>query len=113
MLMLLATTRGKQMAGALLNRHRPGDHAGGGWSGSGTMSARADLNPPAVHAARAVAEVQGIIYPKWRLQDWLRFAKRLYRLNSQGRMVLDYDQRIAGALPRAGRRSGVQFMACL
>jgi pimeloyl-ACP methyl ester carboxylesterase len=59
-----------------------------------------------VHAARAVAEVQGTIYPKWRLQDWLRFAKRLYRLNSQGRMVLDYDQRIAEPFRVPGGETG-------
>ena len=57
----------------------------------GTGSAQ----PTWVHAARAVADVQGAIYPDFGLDDWLRIAKRLYRLNNAGRVVLDYDQRIA------------------
>ncbi len=108
MLMLLATTRRAQMAGALLNDIGPVIAAAGlerirGHVGTGGPQ------PTWVHAARAVADVQGIIYPKWKLQDWLRYAKRLYRLNSQGRMVLDYDQRIAEPFRAPGDEVGVNL----
>lgn len=105
MLMLLATARGGQMAGALLNDIGP-DLAPAGLERIGNHVGTGGPQPTWVHAARAVAEVQGVIYPKWRLQDWLRFAKRLYRLNSQGRMVLDYDQRIAEPFRVPGGEAG-------
>lgn len=108
MLMLVAATRRGCLAGALINDIGP-DIAEPGLErirrnvGSGTQ------HPTWVHAARAVAEVQGMIYPKYRLKDWLRLAKRLYRLNSQGRIVLDYDQRIAEPFRAPGGEAGVDL----
>lgn len=108
MLMLLATTRGSQMAGALLNDIGP-EIAEAGLERIRSNVGTSGPQPTWVHAARAVAEMQGQIYPKWRLQDWLRFAKRLYRLNSKGRMVLDYDQRIAEPFRVSGDEAGVNL----
>ena len=108
MLMLLATTRGGQMAGALLNDIGP-EIAEAGLERIRSNVGTSGPQPTWVHAARAVAEMQGKIYPKWRLQDWLRFAKRLYRLNSKGRMVLDYDQRIAEPFRVSGDEAGVNL----
>ncbi|MET0363365.1 MAG: alpha/beta hydrolase, partial [Sphingobium sp.] len=94
MLMLLAATGHGRVVGALINdigplieeegldRIRQNVGNGGGF-------------PTWVHAARAVAEIQGVVYPDYGLEDWLALTKRLYRLNSKGRIVLDYDQRIA------------------
>jgi pimeloyl-ACP methyl ester carboxylesterase len=48
-----------------------------------------------MHAARAVAESNADVYPGYGIEDWLAMAKRLYRLNSAGRIVLDYDMKIA------------------
>jgi pimeloyl-ACP methyl ester carboxylesterase len=56
---------------------------------------RAQSWPTWLHSARYFAEVHGDIYPKWKLDDWLRHAKRLCRLNANGRVILDYDMRIA------------------
>jgi pimeloyl-ACP methyl ester carboxylesterase len=108
MLMLLATTRGGQMAGALLNDIGP-ELAQSGLDRIKSHVGTGGPQPTWVHAARAVAEAQRIVYPKWRLQDWLRIAKRLYRLNSQGRMVLDYDQRIAEPFRVPGGEAGVNL----
>ena len=59
---------------------------------------RASSFPTWMHAARAVAEANGGIYPDWGIEDWLAMAKRLYRLTGAGRIVLDYDLKIAEAL---------------
>ncbi|WP_375381131.1 alpha/beta fold hydrolase [uncultured Sphingomonas sp.] len=74
----------------------------------GMSRIRAQLGRPTVwptwmHAARAVAEGLRDVYPDWSLLDWLAMAKRLYRLNSAGRIVADFDGKIAEAfrLPAA------------
>jgi pimeloyl-ACP methyl ester carboxylesterase len=54
--------------------------------------------PTWVHAARALAEQQGAVYPGFGLVDWIAHAKRLYRLNAQGKIMLDYDPKIAEPL---------------
>lgn len=112
MLMLIASTDPERVAGALINdigptiedagldRIRQSVGTGGG-------------QPTWVHAARAVAEVQGAIYPDFGLEDWLRVAKRLYRLNSAGRVVLDYDQRIAEPFRAPGGEVGVDLWPTL
>lgn len=48
-----------------------------------------------VHAARDLAARNADIYPDWQLADWLAFAKRLCRISPQGRILFDYDPRIA------------------
>ena len=60
------------------------------------MSGAGSGMPTWLHAARALAERQGATsIPAMRIEDWLAMAKRLYRLNSAGRIVLDYDMKIA------------------
>ncbi|MEI6486100.1 MAG: alpha/beta hydrolase [Sphingomonadales bacterium] len=51
--------------------------------------------PTWVHAARDLALRNGGIHPDWTLHDWLEFAKRLCRVGPQGRIIFDYDPRIA------------------
>lgn len=48
-----------------------------------------------VHAARDLAVRNAGLYPDWTLHDWLAFAKRLCRVGPKGRIVFDYDPRIA------------------
>lgn len=107
-LMLLAATGHGRVAGALLNdigpvideagldRIRQNVGTGGGWASW-------------VHAARALAEQQGVIYPDYGLEDWIAYAKRLYRLNSNGRIVLDYDTRLAEPFKVPGGEAGVDL----
>lgn len=51
--------------------------------------------PSWVHAARHAAEVHGHAHPTYDLAQWITLAKRLYRLTMQGRIVPDYDLKIA------------------
>ncbi len=92
--MLIAQAEPLRVVGALLNDIGPESEAVGLGRIRGTVG-RTSSYPTWMHAARAAQESYGEIYPDWRIDDWLDMAKRLYRLTSAGRIVLDYDQRIA------------------
>jgi pimeloyl-ACP methyl ester carboxylesterase len=92
--MLLAATGAQRIAGALLNDVGPQIEAAG-LARIRTYVGKASSWPTWMHAARAVAEANADVYPEYGIADWLAMAKRLYRLNSSGRIVLDYDLRIA------------------
>ena len=49
----------------------------------------------------------------WTLDQWLVYAKRLCKLTPAGRIVLDYDMRIAEPFKRAGRRDRLRPVAGL
>ena len=51
--------------------------------------------PTWLHAARFLAEAQRDRYPDWEIDQWLVYAKRLCKLTPGGRIVFDYDMRIA------------------
>jgi pimeloyl-ACP methyl ester carboxylesterase len=108
LLMLMAATRRGSLAGALLNDIGP-DLAPAGLERIRQNVGNGSTHPTWVHAARAVSEVQGTIFPDYGLQDWLKAAKRLYRLTGQGRIVLDYDQRIAEPFRAPGGAAGVEL----
>lgn len=94
MTMLLALRDSSRIAGALLNDIGP-DVDPRGMARLRAMVGRSQSWPTWLHAARHYAEVKQAIYPKWNIDDWLRHAKHLCRLNQSGRIVLDYDMRIA------------------
>lgn len=48
-----------------------------------------------MHAARALQESHGTVYPHFEIADWLRLAKRTMALGSGGRIAFDYDMKIA------------------
>lgn len=103
--MMIASMRPGEIAGALLNDIGPVIEPKGlerikGYVGTGASY------PTWVHAARGLAETNADIYPRYRLEDWLGMAKRLYRLTSGGRIVLDYDMRIAEPLRLPGGEAG-------
>lgn len=54
--------------------------------------------PTWVHCAWTMAEDNRSVYPHWKLEDWLVFAKRTHRLTPEGRIVPDYDRNIATPL---------------
>lgn len=110
--LLLAATRPGRIMGALLNDIGPVIEQAGldrikGYVGSGGSY------PTWVHAARGLAENSADIYPRYTLEDWLGMAKRLYRLTSGGRIVLDYDMRIAEPLRMPGGEAGVDLWPTL
>lgn len=51
--------------------------------------------PTWTHAARGLEETQGAAYPGYDLADFIAFAKRVMTVSGSGRIVLDYDMKIA------------------
>ncbi|MES2337609.1 MAG: alpha/beta hydrolase [Pseudomonadota bacterium] len=103
--MLLASADRGRIAGALLNDVGPEiDEAG--LTRIRSYVGKNAWHPTWLHAARALAESNADVYPGYALEDWLAMAKRLYRLNSAGRIVLDYDMRIADPFRVPGNESG-------
>jgi pimeloyl-ACP methyl ester carboxylesterase len=51
--------------------------------------------PTWMHAARALEEVHGAAHPAFTLDDWLDMAKRVMAVGQNGRVVFDYDMKIA------------------
>lgn len=108
MLMLLGSTGRERMVGALINDIGPHIDAAG-LERIRTNMGGASSYATWVHAARAIAEVDAAIYPDYDLEDWLAYAKRRFRLTSQGRIVPDYDQRIAEPFRVPGGEAGVDL----
>jgi len=92
--MLLAASGKERIAGALLNDIGPVMETRGLEHIRGYVGRSRDW-PTWLHAARFLAEAQGDRYPGWKLDQWLVYAKRLAKLTSGGRIVFDYDMRIA------------------
>ncbi len=92
--MLMAASGKERIAGALLNDIGPELEARG-LERIRSYVGRSQNWPTWLHAARFLAEAQSDRYPDWEIDDWLVYAKRLCRLNSNGRIVFDYDMRIA------------------
>ncbi len=110
--MLLTGPARERIAGAVLNDIGPELEAAGiarirGYVGRGSSC------PTWLHAARTLAEAQRDIYPHWGLADWLAMAKRLYRVTSAGRIVLDYDLKIAEPFRVPGAETGPDMWQAL
>ncbi len=111
--MLLGTTHREQVAGALLNDIGPDLEAAGldkikGYVGKGGSW------PSWLLAARALRERFADVYPRWSETDWLRHAKRLCRVAANGRIVFDYDPRIAEPFRApGGEKPGVDLWPTL
>ena len=103
--MLLAAAQPGRIAGALLNDVGP-DIEPAGLGRIRASVGKSNTWPTWMHAARAVAEANDDIYPGYAIEDWLAMAKRLYRLNSSGRIVLDYDMKIAEPFRVPGNEAG-------
>lgn len=103
--MLLAAAERERIAGALLNDIGPEIDPAGLERIRGYVG-KSHSWPTWLHAARFFAETQGDIYPDWSLEDWLTFAKRLCRLTPAGRIVFDYDMRIAEPFKLPGPVTG-------
>ena len=110
--MLLAAAEPGRFAGVLLNDVGPEIEP----AGLGRIRAyvgKSNTWPTWMHAARAVAEANDDVYPGYAIEDWLAMAKRLYRLNSSGRIVLDYDMKIAEPFRVPGNEAGPDMWQAL
>ncbi|QDX28239.1 alpha/beta hydrolase [Sphingomonas suaedae] len=103
--MLMASTHPERIAGALLNDVGPEIDPAGLTRIRGYVG-KANWHPTWMHAARAVAEANADVFPTYGVADWLDMAKRLYRLTSAGRIVLDYDMKIAEPFRLPGNEAG-------
>ncbi|MES2045920.1 MAG: alpha/beta hydrolase [Pseudomonadota bacterium] len=103
--MLMAGTSRARIVGALLNDVGPELDPAGLGRIRGYVG-KASSWPTWMHAARAVAENNADVYPHWEIGEWLAMAKRIYRLNSSGRIVLDYDMKIAEPFRVPGNEAG-------
>lgn len=110
--MLLAGTARETLAGAVLNDVGP-EISPEGLSRIRSYVGKSNTWPTWVHAARAVAEANADVFPTYQLEDWLAMAKRLYRLNSAGRIVLDYDMKIAEPFRVPGNEAGPDMWRAL
>jgi pimeloyl-ACP methyl ester carboxylesterase len=107
---LLAIGGRERIAGALINDVGPVvDPRGIGRIGS--YVGRSQSWPTWLHAARFFAEMHGEIFPDWKIDQWLVFAKRVCRLNAGGRVAFDYDMRIAEPFKRPGGATGFDLWA--
>jgi pimeloyl-ACP methyl ester carboxylesterase len=110
--MMLATTERERLVGAVLNDVGPEIDPAGLARIRGYVG-RANWHPTWMHAARALAASNGDVYPRYDIEDWLAMAKRLYRLNSAGRIVLDYDMKIAEPFRVPGNEAGPDMWRAL
>ncbi|TFI57772.1 alpha/beta hydrolase [Sphingomonas parva] len=92
--MLLAQRDSGRIAAALLNDIGPVLETRG-LEHIRSYVGRSQSWPTWLHAARALCEMQSDRYPDWPLEQWLVYAKRVCRLTPNGRIVFDYDMRLA------------------
>lgn len=103
--MLLANAGADRIAAALINDIGPVLEPRGLERIRGYVG-RSQGWPTWMHAARHFAETQREVFPKWKLEQWLVFAKRLCRLGPNGRITFDYDMRIAEPFKLPGGATG-------
>ena len=92
--MLLAGAEADRIKGVMFNDVGP-EVEPGGIARIRSYVGRSGNWPTWLHAARSLAANQKHVYPDYGIEDWLAMAKRLYRLSNNGRIVIDYDPRIA------------------
>jgi pimeloyl-ACP methyl ester carboxylesterase len=102
---LMAAKDNSRLAGALINDIGPVLEPGGLERISGYVG-RSQSWPSWLHAARFIADMQRDRYPDWDIQQWIAYAKRLCKLTANGRIVLDYDMRIAEPFKTADGATG-------
>ena len=110
--MLLASTRPGRVVGALLNDVGPQlepeglarirDYVGQGRS-----------FPTWMHAARALSEAQAPVFPGYGVSEWLDLAKKTMKIGPGGRIVYDYDMKIAEPFAVPGGEAGVDLWPAL
>jgi pimeloyl-ACP methyl ester carboxylesterase len=98
--MMMAATTPERLAAVLLNDIGPVIDAEG-FARIKSYVGKSASWPTWLHAARAIAESRFDVYPYYGLHQWLTLAKRLCRVTSAGRIVWDYDMRIAEPIREA------------
>ncbi|MDP3674896.1 MAG: alpha/beta hydrolase [Novosphingobium sp.] len=92
--MLFCAQHPDRLAGAVLNDIGP-EVSAAGIARIGAYVGQGRSFETWMHAARALEESQGAMFPDFAISDWLILAKRAMTLGSNGRIVFDYDMKIA------------------
>jgi len=103
--MLLAMSDNSRIAGSLLNDVGP-ELDPAGLERIRAYVGRSQSWPTWLHAGRHFRDVQREIYPEWDLDRWTAHAKRLCKVGANGRIVFDYDMRIAEPIRLPGGSAG-------
>jgi pimeloyl-ACP methyl ester carboxylesterase len=106
--MFLGGTGHARIAGAVLNDIGPVIEPAG-LDRIRTYVGKSASWPTWLHAARAIAANNAEVYPDYDLEDWIANAKRLCRLTEKGRIVYDYDMKIAEPFRLPGGEAGVDL----
>jgi pimeloyl-ACP methyl ester carboxylesterase len=106
--MLFAMTQPERLAGAMLNDVGPEIDPDGlerirSYVGQGRSF------PTWMHAARSLEEAQGPVFPHYNISNWLAMAKRCMVLGGNGRVVFDYDMKIAEPFSQPGGEAGADM----
>ena len=92
--LIMAMAGEQRIAGAVINDVGPVLEPQG-LARIGDYVGQARSFPTWMHAARGLQETQGPAFPDFAIDDWLAMAKRVMTLSSNGRIVFDYDMKIA------------------
>ena len=103
--MLLSMNHSEHIAAALINDVGPALDARG-VERIRSYVGRSQNWPTWMHAARHFAGLHGDVFPGWGLEQWLVYAKRVCKLSQNGRIVFDYDMRIAEPFKLPGGETG-------
>ena len=99
--LLLTAAMPQRIAGALINDVGP-ELMPEGLARIRSYVGQGRSFPTWMHAARTVEELQGGAFPDYQVSDWLSMAKRAMVLGENGRIVFDYDMKIAEPLAVQG-----------
>jgi pimeloyl-ACP methyl ester carboxylesterase len=106
--MIMAMTAPGRLAGVLLNDVGP-EIAPEGLDRIRSYVGQGRSFPTWMHAARALEEGQGPVFPDYEIADWLAMAKRCMVVGGNGRIVFDYDMKIAEPFSQPGGEAGVDL----
>ena len=95
--LLFAAGQAERLTGAVFNDVGP-EVSGAGLARIGGYVGQGRSFETWMHAARALQESQGEMFPDFAIADWLTLAKRAMTLGSNGRIVFDYDMKISEPL---------------
>ena len=106
--MIFAMTQPDRLAGAMLNDVGP-ELAPEGLARIRSYVGQGRSFPTWMHAARSLEEVQAAVFPNYQIADWLAVAKRCMVVGGNGRVVFDYDMKIAEPFSQPGGEAGVDM----
>ena len=99
MTILLAMTQPQRIAAAVINDVGPYLEPAG-LKRIGSYVGQGRSYPTWMHAARALRENQQVAFADYAIQDWLAMAKRVMTIAGNGRIVFDYDMKVAEPFAR-------------